>query len=81
MPIQKGNFVLVEWVDSNVTHGWRPEYYDDDEVAHCRTIGILKSQDKKRVILAFGDSDCGSVMETITIPRGCILSVRELQVR
>ena len=74
--------VLVEWLDSNVTHGWRVEdTVNIDDVAHCRTVGILKAEDETKVTLALGDSDCGSVMETITIPKGCITSIKKLRVR
>ena len=73
--------ILVEWDDSNVTHGWRLDDAGGDVVAHCRTVGILKAEDDKKITLAFGDSDCGSVLETITIPKGCITSMRKLRVR
>jgi len=75
------SFVLVNWLDSNVMHGWRPDDVENDNVAHCRTVGILKHQDREKIVVAFGDSDCGSVLETITIPNGCITSIRKLRVR
>jgi len=73
--------VLAEWLDSNVTHGWRPDDCNGDTIAHCRTVGILKAEDETKITVALGDSDGGSVMETITIPRGCITSIRKLRIR
>jgi len=73
--------VLVEWDDSNVIHGWRVDNGNMDEVAHCRTVGILVSESETSVTVAFGESDCHSVMETITIPKGCITAIRRLRVK
>ena len=73
--------VLVEWEDSNVIHGWRPDDCRGDDIAHCRTVGILKAEGDISVTVALGDSDCGSVLETITIPRGCIKSIKKLRCR
>ena len=73
--------VLVEWEDSNVTHGWR--HIDDglDQLAHCRTVGIIQFEDDHAMTLAMGDSDCGSVLETITIPKGCVTKIKELRTK
>ena len=79
--MKKGMMVLIEWDDSNVTHGWRLDDCSGDKVAHCRTVGILKVEDETKVIVAFSDSDCGSVMETITIPRSSIKAIKKLRVR
>ena len=74
--------ILVEWTDSNVTHGWHLEDDTlDNVVSHCRTAGILVAENTESITLAMGVSDCGSVLETITIPRGCIKSIKKLRVR
>ncbi len=73
--------VLIAWNDSNVIHGWMPKDCNNDNVAHCRTVGILQAEDDKKVTVALGESDCGSVFEKLTIPRGCIVSMRELRVK
>ena len=72
---------LIRWNDSNVIHGWRPDDCGSDDIAHCVTVGFVKYEDDKIITVAFGDSDCGSVMETITIPRGCITEIKKLRVR
>lgn len=72
--------VQIKWNDSKVIHGWRVTDCKDDEIAHCITVGILKNETKELITVAFGDSDEGSVLETITIPRGCITEIRKLMV-
>ena len=78
--MRKDKMVLVLWQDSNVAHGWMPDAGFGD-VASCRVVGILKGEDETRVEVALGDSDCGSKFETITIPKGCIKSIKELRVK
>lgn len=76
-----GKIVLIDWVDSNCIHGWRPDDCKDDTFANCRSVGILKYADDEKVTIALGESDCDSVFETITIPRGCIKGMKFLRVR
>jgi len=78
---KSGKLILIEWNDSNVLHGWRLNDIGGDDVAHCRTVGILQGEDEAKITVAFGDSDCESVMETITIPRGCITAIKELRIK
>ena len=73
--------VLIKWEDSNVTHGWILKDTNNNNVAHCQTVGILQAEDENKVTIAMGESDCGSVLEKITIPKGCIKSIRQLRVR
>ena len=79
--MKKGMMVLIEWDDSNVTHGWRLDDCSGDRIVHCRTVGILKDEDEMQITVAFSDSDYGSVMETITIPKGCIIAIKKLRIR
>ena len=73
--------ILVEWEDSNVTHGWMPANEGAFQVAHCRTVGIVQLDNDHSLTLAMGDSDSGSVLETITIPKGCITKIKELRTK
>ena len=73
--------VLIDWVDSNCIHGWRPDDCKNDILATCRSVGILKYVDDDKVTIALSESDCDSIFETLTIPRGCIKSMRYLRVR
>ena len=72
--------VQIEWEDSNVTHGWRLSDLFDD-VAHCKLWGKLINETEDKITIAFGESNCGSIMETITIPKGCIKSIKKLRVK
>ena len=76
----KLNMVLVYWQDSNMMHGWRDDC-SKDKLANCQTVGILKVDDEDKLVLAMSESDENSFLETITIPKGCIKSVKQLRVR
>ncbi len=78
----KKKMVLIEWVDSNIIHGWR-ESQDvvEDRIACCQTIGYLEREDNEKVVLIMGISNYGLVFECITIPKGCIKSIRILRIK
>ena len=73
--------VLVEWEDSNVIHGWQHGEDVVNQLVHCRTVGIVQFEDDHIMTVAMGDSDCGSVLEPITIPKGCITKIKELRTK
>lgn len=79
--MKKGTLILIKWDDSNVTHGWRLDDCNNDIIAHCRTVGILKAESEDKITVALGDSDCGTVFETITIPKGCITEIKGLRIK
>ena len=79
--MKKGTIILIEWNDSHFTQGWRQDDCKKDDVAHCRTVGILKEETNEKITIAFGDSDGGMIMETITIPKGCITKIKGLKIR
>ena len=75
--VKEDKFVIVWWNDSKVTQDWRPDTCTEDDVARCRTVGILKAEDKTKMTIALSDSYNGSVMATSTIQRGCITKIKE----
>ncbi len=78
--MELGKMVLIEWVDSKVMHGWRNEdEVFEDTLANCRTIGFLQYEDSDLITLVMGVSDCGTILETVTTPQGCITRMRELR--
>lgn len=79
--MKRGSMVLIEWQDSNVIHGWQLDDLKCYVVAHCRNVGFLVTEDDEKITIAFGVSDCGSMMETITILKGCIKSIKELRIK
>ncbi len=73
--------VKIEWVDSNIMHGWQPLDIFEGRLALCESVGYLYEETDELVTLTMGASDLGSIIETLSIPRGCIKSIKELRVR
>ncbi len=73
--------VLIEWDDSNVTHGWIPKDLLNDRLAHCKTVGFVVSEDVDKITVTLGESDYDTTMERLTIPKPCITSIKEMRVR
>ena len=70
--------VRIHWDDSNGYHGWISKELVDTNIAHCRSWGLLIAETEESLTIVFGDSDCGSVMNSLAIPKSCIKSVKEL---
>lgn len=73
--------VLVDWVDPASTGRWRDrEDAEQFRAAKCRSAGFLVSKNAKWVVLALsqGDAQVDDVLDTLTIPRGCVTRIRRL---
>lgn len=73
--------VLVEWVDSKMTHGWQNTGIFEGEVALCECIGFLYEDGVDFITLTMGRSDSDMVVEGFSIPKGCIKSIKKLRVK
>ena len=71
---------MVEWTDSCSDGGWRPKE-NDLSPAHCVTVGFLQFNEEDSIIIAQSKSDSGNWADRVTIPRGCIIRMRQLKVR
>ncbi len=71
---------LVEWVDSSAYNGWHKFDPSIDSMSKCISVGILKHEDEKQIILLSGFSDYGNVQDTHAIPKCCIQRMRTLKV-
>ena len=78
----KPKLVLVEWEDSISRGGWQGiEDYNSGEPAQCRTVGWMTLKDRRKVCLIMTQTG-GSVepvLDALTIPRGCIKSIKYLE--
>lgn len=73
--------IKVEWVDSNITHGWQPEGVFEGAWALCESVGYLYEETSELISLAMGRSDHKSILETLTLPKACIKSIKEMRVK
>lgn len=71
--------VIVEWLDSLHKFGWQGSnpFSDLQELPIIRSIGFLMIDDECGVTLAQSWSDLDHA-HTISIPRGCIQKIEEL---
>ena len=69
----------VEFYDSNFMHGWEGETQDD--LALVTTIGYFKFEDDKQLTLTMAYSDFGLRFAKLSIPKGCIKSIKELRLK
>lgn len=65
-----GYVLLVKWVDSAASPGWRE--IDGAGPARIASCGILVRHDAESIVLAMGISSGGRCHEQMTIPLGCL---------
>ena len=78
--------VLIKWLDSATTGGWRKEDDEGIKPTICFSIGFLlppKETDSASplplVNIAQSLSDRGYIGDTISIPKSCILEMKKLR--
>ncbi len=72
--------VLVEWIDSNIMHGWQTDL-NDCNVALTEEMGFLIKEDDEKIVLARGISSQGFYNSPMAIPKGCIKSIKEMRLK
>lgn len=71
---------MIEWVDSSARYGWH-RFDEGDRISRCVSVGILKYEDDKQIVLIASRSDFGNIADSNAIPKGSITRIRELKVR
>lgn len=79
----KRKLQIVRWVDSASTPRWRYTHEIDPKPSECVTVGFVIHANRKAITLAqTARMDKGyeeDVNACMTIPRGCIKSIRNLK--
>jgi hypothetical protein len=78
--IEKGKCIYLRWVDSAAGHhGW---VYDDLKpvIKEVETVAFVVAVNKRGVLLTSTRSGTGGVISPLSIPLGCILEVKHIEV-
>ena len=68
-------FVIVDWVDSAVEHGWQSEE-PISEPLRCKSAGWLMHDGDSCKVISAHISEAGGYIDPMTIPIGCIRKIR-----
>jgi hypothetical protein len=72
----KYKIVLVAWVDSVSTFGWREP--NDHGPAVIMTSGFLVREDSKSISVSTSVGRSGNCLDQLCIPRACIQSIKQI---
>ena len=75
-----GRLTIVEWLDAMGTISWTDPEDITAEPGSCESVGRLLSVNKSVICVA--SNKCrtnGRVDHVMTIPRGCVVSVRQMR--
>ena len=72
---------LIEWSDSCAEHGWQSENDVSNVPATCWTVGFIVRDGLHGLTVAPTVSNQGLTLDPLTIPKGCIQSIKQLRVR
>ena len=70
--------MVVDWVDSAFTPGWRLSTSEAPTYSLCRTVGYLVEQSKKQVVIAMNVNEDGGYGESMAIPREIVRKVKKV---
>ncbi len=72
--------VLVEYYDSACSEGWH-KFGETEGISSCVSVGVLKYEDDKQIIIFPNRSDTGNVSDSMAIPKGCIKRIRKVKIK
>ena len=78
---KKLKLLLVDWVDSAGSTGWRQTDELQPEIGECQSVGFLVSETKEALALALNRSRLPNFRpfgEIVSIPKRCIIRSRVL---
>lgn len=73
--------LLIEWVDSSVTGGWRNKREIRAKPASCYSVGMALIANEEVITLVLSGSGDDEYADTMTIPKVAIKRIRELKVK
>ncbi len=76
--------VCVEWNDSISGSRWvaKDTAIKEGEADRCFSVGILaKETDKEIVLIPNMSLICDNVLHDLTIPKGCIIRIRQMRIK
>jgi len=74
--------VEVIWQDANEMHGWAVgEEVRLDGLPTVTSVGFLFLEDDDKIILVSSQSSFGAYIGRLSIPKGCVKSIRELRIK
>jgi len=73
--------LLIEWIDSCSSGGWKGKEDINTEPSHCFSVGLAFKETEEAITLVLsGANDTREYADTMTIPVGSIKRIRELKV-
>jgi hypothetical protein len=77
----RNRVVLIDWEDANFEHGWLSTNELQGILIPTQTLGFTVAEDSYKISVAQNKSTIDTFMGIMTIPKSCIMSIREMRVR
>ncbi len=77
----RNRIVLIDWEDANFEHGWLCGGEVSGELIPTKSLGFVVAEDEDKISIAQNKSAIDTFMGIMTIPKSCIIDIREMRVR
>ena len=76
-----GRCVRVVWLDPTCFSGeWLgPAEMGEKELSRCELVGFIARETEDALFIAQARADCGEYINPFGVPRGCILSIVDIE--